>query len=125
MKRSDYESARAKALALFEKAHIVLSPQEREHLEVADLGLNDLAQTGLELVVYVNTARCCAKEMALTPGQTCPEHRHAPIPELLYPGKEETSAAALELLPLCGRGANPQPRLQAAQGQRGVLHRLA
>ena len=68
----------------------MLSPQEREHLEVADLGLNDLAQTGLELVVYVNTARCCAKEMALTPGQTCPEHRHAPIPELQYPGKEET-----------------------------------
>ena len=24
------------------------------------------------------------------PGQTCPEHTHAPIPEKKYPGKEET-----------------------------------
>ena len=24
------------------------------------------------------------------PGQTCPEHRHAPVEQLNYPGKEET-----------------------------------
>ena len=59
-------------------------------VEVADFGLNKLETTGLQLVVYVNTSRCCAKEMVLTPNQTCPEHRHAPIPELDYPGKEET-----------------------------------
>lgn len=28
--------------------------------------------------------------MVLLPGQTCPEHRHPPIRELNYPGKEET-----------------------------------
>ena len=90
MKKSVYEEACRKAEEMFEKAHIILTPEEKERLEVADFGLNDLKQTGLQLIVYVNTQRCCAKEMVLTPGQTCPEHRHAPIPELQYPGKEET-----------------------------------
>ncbi|EHL63775.1 hypothetical protein HMPREF1032_03691 [Subdoligranulum sp. 4_3_54A2FAA] len=39
MKREEYESARAKAIALLEKAHIVLTEDEREHLEVADCAL--------------------------------------------------------------------------------------
>ena len=90
MKQSVYEQARQRALELYEKAHIVLTPEEKEHLEVADFGLGRLEETGLQIVTYVNTERCCAKEMALFPGQTCPEHRHAPIPELSYPGKEET-----------------------------------
>lgn len=90
MKRADYEKAKEQALAMFRKADIVITEEEAGRLEVADFGLDDLDQTGLELVVYVNTSRCCAKEMVLTPGQTCPEHRHAPIPEKDYPGKEET-----------------------------------
>ena len=52
MKREEYESARAKAIALLEKAHIVLTEDEREHLEVADFGLGDLEHTGLQLVTY-------------------------------------------------------------------------
>jgi len=55
---------------------------------VADFGLGELEVTGLELVVYVNTERVCAKELVLFPGQTCPEHRHPPIGD--EPGKEET-----------------------------------
>ena len=43
---------------------------------------------GLQLLVYVNTERVCAKEMVLLPGQTCPEHMH--IPTNGKPGKEET-----------------------------------
>ena len=39
----------------------------------------DLERTGLQLVTYVNTERCCAKEMVLFAGQTCPEHRHTPF----------------------------------------------
>lgn len=90
MKRSVYEEVRADALKLYEKAHIILTDDEKEHLEVADFGLNDIRNSGLEIVTYVNTDRCCAKEMVLLPHQTCPEHRHAPIPEKNYPGKEET-----------------------------------
>jgi D-lyxose ketol-isomerase len=41
------------------------------------------------VLVYVNTERCCAKELAMLPRQTCPEHRHPPIGRE-NPGKEET-----------------------------------
>lgn len=88
MKRQEYEAIRERALTYFEKAHIVLSQEERENLEVADYALGDHEHTGLQLVVYVNTERCCAKEMVLFPHQTCPEHRHAPFEG--YDGKEET-----------------------------------
>ena len=88
MDRKTHEAAKEKALAFFDKANIVLTPQERETVEVADLGLGELDKTGIEIVTYVNTARCCAKELVLFPGQTCPEHRHPPSEE--GPGKEET-----------------------------------
>ena len=88
MKRQDYEAIRDRALTYFERAHIVLSQEEKENLEVADYALGDHEHTGLQLVVYVNTERCCAKEMVLFPHQTCPEHRHAPFEG--YDGKEET-----------------------------------
>jgi D-lyxose ketol-isomerase len=70
------------------EAGIVLTPAEREQIEVADFGLGKLEEIGLQLVVYVNTERVCAKELVLFPGQTCPEHRHPPAGGL--PGKEET-----------------------------------
>ncbi len=88
MDRKTYEAAREKALEYFEKAHIALTQAERENVEVADLGLNDLDRTGLELVTYINTKRCCAKELVLFPSQTCPEHRHPTLGGV--PGKEET-----------------------------------
>ena len=81
----DRESAARLALELYEKAGIVLTPAEKANLEVADFGLGDLEHTGLQIVVYINTERVCAKEMALLPGQACPEHRHVGSP-----GKEET-----------------------------------
>lgn len=34
---------------------------------MAELGLGELEYTGLELVVYVNTDRYCAKELILFP----------------------------------------------------------
>ncbi len=88
MKKEVYEKCRQRALEFYEKAHIVLTEKEKENLEVADFGLNDVDATGLEIVTYVNTEKCCAKEMVLFPHQTCPEHRHKPLGD--YPGKEET-----------------------------------
>jgi D-lyxose ketol-isomerase len=70
------------------RAGIVLTPRERGEVEVADFGLSRLEELGLEIVVYVNTERVCAKELVLFPGQTCPEHRHPPFDGT--PGKEET-----------------------------------
>jgi D-lyxose ketol-isomerase len=70
------------------EAGIVLSARERVELEVTDLGLGRLEEIGLQLVVYVNTERVCAKELVLLPRQVCPEHRHPPVGD--EPGKEET-----------------------------------
>src|SRR6266487_5605027 len=70
------------------EAGIVLTPHEREQIEIADFGLGRLDEIGLQIVVYVNTDRVCAKELVLFPHQRCPEHRHPPVQG--QPGKEET-----------------------------------
>ena len=90
MKKTEYDEKRAGVLDYFEKAHIALTDEEKENIEIADFGLNDIERIGLQLVTYINTDRCCAKEMVLFPGQTCPEHSHVPISAIGYEGKEET-----------------------------------
>jgi D-lyxose ketol-isomerase len=71
-----------------QRAGIILTLAEVEHIEIADFGLGDLDVHGLQLVTYINTERVCAKELVLFPRQTCPEHRHPPVDGAL--GKEET-----------------------------------
>ena len=77
-----------KSLKLLKKAHIVITPKEAKSIETADFGLSEPERTGLQLVVYLNTDRCCAKELILLPKQTCPQHKHPPVAG--KPGKEET-----------------------------------
>src|SRR6476661_7293904 len=80
--------ARSRAAAILEREGVALTEQERNTIEIADFGLDEAERTGLEIVVYVNTDRYCAKELVLFPRQTCPEHRHPPIGS--DPGKMET-----------------------------------
>jgi D-lyxose ketol-isomerase len=82
------QEARARAAERLAAAGIALTPGEIAQIEIADFGLGRLEEIGLEVVVYVNTERVCAKELVLFPLQTCPEHRHPPYPG--SPGKEET-----------------------------------
>ena len=77
--RGEVEKAQARAAQMLARAGIVLSPEEVARIEVAEMGLGELERTGLELVVYINTDRYCAKELVLFPRQTCPEHRHPPV----------------------------------------------
>jgi len=81
-------SAQARAADMLARAGIALTPAERANIKVADFGLGDLERTGLEVIVYINTDRYCAKELVLFPRQTCPEHRHPPVAG--EPGKMET-----------------------------------
>ncbi len=76
MKARDIEKAKAEALALLRRARIAVTRNERETMEVADLGLGDLKHVGIEIIVYENNDRYCAKELVLLPRQTCLEHRH-------------------------------------------------
>lgn len=79
---------RRRTLEYLDKAGIIVTSEEAANIEVSDMGLGELEETGLQVVVYLNTDRVCAKELVLFPRQTCPEHRHPPV--LGEPGKEET-----------------------------------
>jgi len=85
----EHEEARLRTISMLEQAGIVLTEEEKANVEVADMGLGELAVSGLQLITYVNTDRYCAKDLVLLPRQTCPEHRHPPLgPD--NPGKQET-----------------------------------
>src|SRR5215468_1788414 len=86
--RRELEDAQQYTVQRLAEVGIVLTAGERDAIEVADFGLSRLDETGLQLLVYVNTDRYCAKELVLKPHQTCPEHRHPPFEGT--PGKEET-----------------------------------
>ncbi|MFC4810583.1 D-lyxose/D-mannose family sugar isomerase [Paenibacillus sp. GCM10023250] len=88
MKRSEVVAAQQRAADMLDAIGIILTPQERAHVEVAEFGLGNLALQGLQLVTYINTDRYCAKELVLFPNQTCPEHLHPPVGD--DPGKTET-----------------------------------
>ncbi|NUQ70510.1 MAG: D-lyxose/D-mannose family sugar isomerase [Chthonomonadales bacterium] len=118
--------ARARAIGYLDRAGIVLTLSEEAEIEVADFGLGELAATGLEIVTYVNTRRCCAKELVLFPGQTCPEHRHPPVDG--EPGKEETFRCRWGLVylyvpgvPTVAPGARPP---DAPDGAYTVFHEI-
>lgn len=84
----DVAGIRAHSVEMLEAAGIALTNAEIDSIEVVDFGLGHHDEAGLQLVVYVNTERCCAKDLVLFPGQTCPEHYHPPFGD--SPGKEET-----------------------------------
>ncbi len=83
-----YDNICNSVLGYLDKANIVVNENEKKNIEVAEYGLGDFEKIGLGLIVYLNTERCCAKELVMLPGQTCPEHRHPRIGD--DPGKEET-----------------------------------
>jgi len=86
--RKEFESAVSRTLKYFNRAGIILSEKEKTSIEIADFGLSNLEKEGLEILTYVNTSRCCAKELVLFPGQACCEHRHPEVDG--HAGKEET-----------------------------------
>ncbi len=89
MKLEEIKAIRKRACEILERAHIVTTSREREVMEVADLGVDDIEKVGLEVIVYENNDRYCAKELVMLPRQICLEHRHPRVSET-NPGKQET-----------------------------------
>ncbi|MDW7680808.1 MAG: D-lyxose/D-mannose family sugar isomerase [bacterium] len=113
--REQQEKARLRAIEYLDRAGIVLTEKEKQNIEVADMGLNDLGSIGLELITYVNTERVCAKELILFPRQSCPEHRHPPVNG--EPGKEETFRCRWGQVYLYVQGEpTPNPKAIAPKG---------
>jgi D-lyxose ketol-isomerase len=108
-------------------AGIMLTPDERAQIEVADFGLGELEQSGLLLVTYVNNDRYCAKELVLFARQTCPEHRHPPVGD--DPGKQETFRCRRGTVFLYVEGPPaPDPRARVPENGRAfytVFHEIA
>lgn len=112
--------AQERAASVLAEAGIVLTDDERSRIEVADFGLSQLEEIGLEVVVYVNTDRVCAKELVMFPRQTCPEHRHPP--HGASPGKEETFRCRQGVVYLYTDGeAEPSPACEAPGDDPGVF----
>jgi D-lyxose ketol-isomerase len=114
------QQARDRAAKMLAAAGIAITPAERAAIEVADFGLDDLEHIGLEIVVYVNTERVCAKELVLFPHQTCAEHRHPPFDGT--PGKEETFRVRTGVVYLHVEGGEPtpDPKAHPVRAERGV-----
>jgi D-lyxose ketol-isomerase len=109
--QKQHEAAKNRAIEYFEKAHIAITEDEKANLEVADFGLSELEQIGVQLVMYVNTERVCAKEVILFPAQICPEHCHPLVQG--QPGKEETFRCRWGQVYLYVTGpATPHPKAQ-------------
>jgi D-lyxose ketol-isomerase len=114
---SDGDTARIaqRAAATLADAGVVLIEDEQARIEIADFGLDDFERQGLVLFTYVNTDRYCAKELLLSPGQTCPQHRHPPIDGT--PGKQETFRCRRGEVLLYVEGTpTPDPRAVAPAG---------
>ncbi len=89
MKQNEVIKWRERSYQMLQRAHIVITPEEKQSMEIADCGFNDIENLGLQVVVYENNEKYCAKELILFPHQMFPEHRHPRISEQ-NTGKQET-----------------------------------
>ena len=87
--RAEYDAARHWAWQFAQGAGIPLRPTEIDAMDVADLGLGELATTGLQILTLAATEWVGAKLLILRPHQFFPQHRHPPLPDGSYPGKTE------------------------------------
>lgn len=110
---------RERTQLLLKKANIAITPKEKAEIEIADMGLNDIEHIGLQVIVYVNNDRYCAKELVLFSRQICPEHRHPPI-SVQNIGKQETFRCRWGEVFLYTEGEpTPNPRASIPDKYRG------
>src|SRR3989339_1149801 len=85
--RTQERNLSARARAIFRKMDFPLTPEELEHIAVADFGLSVPEREGAQILTLFATERISAKLIVLLPGQILPEHWHPPVGA--DPGKEE------------------------------------
>ena len=65
--REKAEELKKRSLSLLQKAGIVITDKEYEEMETVDAGLGMPEKIGLQIVVYENNDRYCAKELIMLP----------------------------------------------------------
>ena len=88
IERSEIRRFQQQAAEMLDRANVVITQQERDNIEIVELGLGEFKTTGLAIITYFNFDRYSAKELMMFPRQTCAEHRHPPVKD--DPGKTET-----------------------------------
>ncbi len=119
MKREEVERVQQETVMYLKRANIAITEKERREIEVADFGLGDVRNVGLEIIVYENNDRYCAKELILFPRQMCPEHRHPRVNDR-NPGKRETFRCRWGEVYLYVEGpSTPGPKAKVTARHRG------
>lgn len=120
MKRKVRDEFAKRAKELLDKAKVVITNKEYEEMEVTDFALGRPEEIGLQIVVYVNNERYCAKELILLPYQICPEHKHPPFDD--YPGKQETFRCRWGEVYLYVEGEpSPNPRARVPEDKKSYF----
>lgn len=122
MKKETYELMEKRTREALEKSGIAVRSDEK--IEVSDFGLDMVEKIGLQLCVYVNTERVCAKEMVLFPYQTCPEHMHVETDG--KEGKEETfrCRSGKVYLYVAGEGKKEDIQARLPETETSVYHEI-
>lgn len=109
-------NARQRANKFLHRAGIFARDEEIAAMEVLDMGLGNLEETGLQILSMVETDVIAVKVLVLFPGQTFVEHRHPSLGD--YEGKEETFRCQWGEIRLYVPGeATPNPRGTPPAGQ--------
>lgn len=76
-----------KTLDLINKAGVIITMEEKEKIVVADFGLSNIYEEGVQILTFFETERIAGKLLVLLPNQTEPEHWHPSSGK--DPGKQE------------------------------------
>jgi len=120
--QEQYHAAVEKSITMLRQAGLVVTPVERDCVEVADFGLGELEKTGLQIITYVNTERVCAKELIMFPHQTCPEHWHPNVAGKIRQGGNVPVPLGYRV-PLRSGYRHSRAFLSPTEGLGGALHR--
>jgi len=86
--RQQFIEAQQRAGEMVRRTNISVREDELKWIDVADMGLSELEQSGVQILTLVDTEKIAVKLLILPPNQTEPEYLHPHIAE--YAGKEET-----------------------------------
>lgn len=87
IRRKIYNEVTEKSAALIDKAGLGFTAEEKSRIDVADFGLSNIYEEGVQILTFFDTDRIAGKLLILLPGQTEPEHWHPAIGD--NPGKQE------------------------------------
>ena len=93
---AQYDEARRRAVEMYTEAGVLARPDEVEGIEVVDLGLGELEETGLQIMTLVSTGEIGVKVLALFPQQVFAQHKHPPLENKLT-GRSSAAVADVAL----------------------------